>query len=173
MTHHCSAAKPARARPSSSSGYSSLLGQLKAFFLLAVSEIEKNQFVSFFFLLVFFPTIQPVKVVEKARIFSRGRRGEGKRSCWFPYICIPLTHQTCKLERDALIRNTTKLLYVSFLHSSVVRLQLRHSCQLLDAFVSKTYVLIIVFQASALLFLVCTWFLSVSTLAKEGRFFFF
>lgn len=33
----------------------------------------------------------------------------------FTYICIPLTHQTCWLERDALIRNTTKLLYVYFL----------------------------------------------------------
>lgn len=33
----------------------------------------------------------------------------------FTYICILLTHQTCWLERDALIRNTTKLLYVYFL----------------------------------------------------------
>lgn len=32
----------------------------------------------------------------------------------FTYICILLTHQTCWLERDALIRNTTKLLYVCF-----------------------------------------------------------
>lgn len=52
-------------------------------------------------------------ILQKGANLQVWRENDGS----FASICISLPHQTCWLEREALIRNTSKLLYAFFLTS--------------------------------------------------------